>query len=438
MTTFPSLTPSSRAFTAGERAHALLRTMGGRSTQVRHSNVITGQRLSLTFKALDETQMLSIQAHYINRRGQFLTFALPSSIWAGVTDPTISGYSWRYVSMPKVDDIPMPRSIGIGSWYDVTIELEHLAEYVAPAQSGDVVIQVPPARVLMAALVPTVAGNAPVEVAVPAAAMTVAALAPTINIAAVPAAAVTVTAAMPDVVGDSVVVLVPASGITVAALVPTITGDTEPQSLVLLHMDGTNGGTTFTDSSSNGWTITSLPGGTPATTSTTQIKFGTASMNSTGAQYVRAETDAGANLGTGDFTVDFWAWLDSGNDFLDPLWGCGDWNTSGSVGIYMQSGSLYIRYGTDELSTAGLSSQTWHHIAIVRSSGSLLAFVNGVDAGFGSITHSASIAGQHYIGAYDFGGSINTGFTGYIDEFRCVKGTAIWTSGFTPPSSPYT
>ena len=50
MTTFPALVPSGRTFTPGRHDHSLLRSMGGGITTVRHSDVITGQRLSLLFK----------------------------------------------------------------------------------------------------------------------------------------------------------------------------------------------------------------------------------------------------------------------------------------------------------------------------------------------------------------------------------------------------
>jgi hypothetical protein len=169
MTAFPALVPSSRTFTPGDRAHALLRSMGGRSTQVRHSNVVTGQQLQLVFKALPEASMLAVQLHYISRRGQFATFSLPSAIWSGTTDQTISGYSWRYISMPTVTEPICGR-------FDVSLTLEMMADYAPPPMTGDTFVQIPRAAV-------TVTAFAPVQnnVLVPSVNVTVEALPPSLS-----------------------------------------------------------------------------------------------------------------------------------------------------------------------------------------------------------------------------------------------------------------
>jgi hypothetical protein len=41
-----------------------------------------------------------------------------------------------------------------------------------------------------------------------------------------------------------------------------------------------------------------------------------------------------------------------------------------------------------------------------------------------------------YVG--DIGGNFANAMDGWIDELRVVKGTAVWTSGFTPPTEAYT
>jgi hypothetical protein len=74
---------------------------------------------------------------------------------------------------------------------------------------------------------------------------------------------------------------------------------------ILLHMDGANGGTTFTDANVGGsahtWTANS------ATTSTGTLKFGTASENcGAGVGWIDTPDSADFTLGSGDFTIDFW------------------------------------------------------------------------------------------------------------------------------------
>jgi hypothetical protein len=76
----------------------------------------------------------------------------------------------------------------------------------------------------------------------------------------------------------------------------------------------------------------------------------------------------------------------------------------------------------------------WAHIAIVRASGTVKIYVNGVqkatDTSSGSIANSGIAVGARYTGSESF--------NGYISNFRIVKGTAVYTSAFTPPTAPLT
>lgn len=112
------------------------------------------------------------------------------------------------------------------------------------------------------------------------------------------------------------------------------------------------------------------------------------------------------------------------------------------------SGQLRMRadYGdgfpTTGYSTSTLSLNTWYHIAWVRDSGSNKFFLNGVeitsefstpnDSGMiGSGNSKMSIGADYYQHS-----TINwiRPITGYISNFRIVKGTALYTSNFTPPT----
>jgi hypothetical protein len=119
MATFPALIPSGRTFTPGEYGQTTWRSMGGRSSRSRHSNIITNQRLRLTFLGLDQAGLVQILGHWINRRGRALTFGLPPETFSGTADPAVftpAGYAWRYVARPAVDDVPC-------GLHDVTVEL---------------------------------------------------------------------------------------------------------------------------------------------------------------------------------------------------------------------------------------------------------------------------------------------------------------------------
>ena len=91
--------------------------------------------------------------------------------------------------------------------------------------------------------------------------------------------------------------------------------------------------------------------------------------------------------------------------------------------------------------TAGtLTTNTWYHLAGVRNGSSFVLYVNGVSRL--SYTY-AGVVGYLGTNSTHIGNlPVGTGFTGanncFISNVRWVNGTAIYTSAFTPPTSPLT
>lgn len=211
---------------------------------------------------------------------------------------------------------------------------------------------------------------------------------------------------------------------------------------LLLRMDGANGGTTFTDSSTTNTNIT--PVGS-VTTSTARFKYGTASALFNG---TNARLTANQNkliLGTKDFTIELWAYLPSTGQLssfptlfqLGPnsndnnLYICLD-----STGVLLGESNLLVQ--TPIGTPAPVSTDTWHHIAFVRSGTTYYLWLDGVLYAQTTlaITHDS---GQLYIGGDD---STNY-FAGNIDDVRVTLDYARYTAPFTPPTetfstSPYT
>lgn len=209
----------------------------------------------------------------------------------------------------------------------------------------------------------------------------------------------------------------------------------DPFTTLMLHMDGSNGGTTFTDSSASGLSIT--PAG--VTTSTTTPQFGTASA-------LFAASGAGLSFspGTalsfaGDFTIDFWMKTNvittDGAAFRRMI----AFNTDSATGIqfYLDaSGFVVIRNNTTLLQgNVAVNTNNWTHIALTRSGTDLKQWVNGAQSG-STVSNSTSFApgATARIGSYD--GSVGR-YSGNIDEFRVSKGIARWNAAFTPPGSAY-
>ena len=221
---------------------------------------------------------------------------------------------------------------------------------------------------------------------------------------------------------------------------------------LLLHMDGSDGGTTFTDSS---WTGT---GGTGLSISETGDmenvrikrqnleyktdptggahfigpKFGTGCLmadESNDNLVVPSSTDWA--WGTGDFTVETWANVDMiGNH--NELINCGgqDWRfaiESNGKPSWNHSGS-----GAELTSTIGVIPHKWFHLAVSRSSGTSRMFLDGVLVDSAADTHSY-VADTLTIGSYSTG---SYGADGYMDEIR-ISNSARYTAAFTPDTTAF-
>ena len=157
------------------------------------------------------------------------------------------------------------------------------------------------------------------------------------------------------------------------------------------------------------------------------------------------EVDLGSNGGPdGDCTFEFWVYYtdtstNSGFFHLSSTSG-GFSGSNNAFGLGKQQGTFRIYKGSSG-AVAGATAHvdydnTWVHLALVRSSGTVTLYINGVaDANTG--TNNNDNSGKRYlaIGGYS---STSYLFTGYLRDFRYVKGTAVYTSNFTPPTEPLT
>jgi hypothetical protein len=74
--------------------------------------------------------------------------------------------------------------------------------------------------------------------------------------------------------------------------------------------------------------------------------------------------------------------------------------------------------------TTNISTNTWTHVSIVRLSGTITIYMNGVASG--SVSNSYSSRPLNLIGAIAQGGAPNFYFfSGYISNLRIYKGKAL-------------
>jgi hypothetical protein len=207
-------------------------------------------------------------------------------------------------------------------------------------------------------------------------------------------------------------------------------GNTDPYFAdvkLLLHVDGTNGGTSATDFSPIARAITFYGN---AQLTTTDPKFGTASLllDGTG-DYI--DTPSSADFAfSGDFTLEAWVYLTTFSGSYKAIYG------SGTYGLYHYFDTLVWYSTAGGLTTFGsITRDAWHHVAISRSGTSLRCFVDGVQSGSTLTSSTSFTCTTTFKMGYDPIGSAY--LTSKMDEMRVTKPVARYTANFTAPTSAF-
>ena len=155
--------------------------------------------------------------------------------------------------------------------------------------------------------------------------------------------------------------------------------------------------------------------------------------------YLSVASSSDLTFGTGDFTVELWAYPDdfgSRGTLYDsrPSGGTdgitiGHEVTSGEIRVYMTatSGSDIVVQSSD------FATGQWQHIAVTRESGTVRLFINGVLKDTETRTTDLDNTNAVNIGYKTYTSSSYSYFDGKISNLRVVKGTAVYTSAFTTP-----
>jgi hypothetical protein len=177
--------------------------------------------------------------------------------------------------------------------------------------------------------------------------------------------------------------------------------------------------------------------------STAQSQFGGSSMSfdGTNGTYLSVKgSSAVVPLGSGDFTIEFWIYFNTGAVASRILM---DYRPLGTEGLYptlftdASSQLTYYTNSANRIVGGTLSATSWTHIALCRASGSTRLFINGTQSG------STYTDANNYLSATDrpFVGmssrTANDGmFSGYIDDLRITR-FARYTSNFTAPTAAF-
>lgn len=157
---------------------------------------------------------------------------------------------------------------------------------------------------------------------------------------------------------------------------------------------------------------------------------GSAFFNGT-SSYLTIASNAALTLGTGDFTIEAWinpTSVDAGPNQFNIA-------TIGDLQFYVSGGTLYFYDATQNAGGGTVVINQWQHVAVTRSGTSVTCYIDGVQCI--STTSSVNfVSATTLIGTNQESGG--TRAWGYISNFRIVKGVAVYTTDFTPSTTPLT
>ena len=221
---------------------------------------------------------------------------------------------------------------------------------------------------------------------------------------------------------------------------------------LLLPMDGTNGSTTFTDSSLNALTVTSS--GVTISDTGARSGFGQfANFPGSSSSALTIPASSVFNFGTGNFTMEFWFNIPAGasgspygKTFVSSennVW------SAGAFSFYALASSTVFRpsFWINEFSSSvpillptngDYRDGNWHHLAVVRSGSAFSMYIDGSLVASGTHAGNCGSSTRNLMigdNLANYGGDRN--FLGKLDDLRITKGVARYTSAFTPPTSAH-
>ena len=224
--------------------------------------------------------------------------------------------------------------------------------------------------------------------------------------------------------------------------IPTVSDTNFKQVSLLLHGDGTNGAqnNTFLDSSTNNFTVTRNGNTTQGTNTPFSQAAGYWSNYNPTASYLTVATNAAFTYGLSDFTMECWVYLTATGAIQYVI----DQRNSGTANavipaIYVSASNVltyFVSNAAQITGTTALTVGTWYHVAVSRSTLSTKMFLNGVQEGSTYTDANSYAASRVVIGSN--AATAGNYLVGYVSNVRLVNGTGVYTTTFTPSTTPLT
>ena len=206
-------------------------------------------------------------------------------------------------------------------------------------------------------------------------------------------------------------------------------GNARPASVNLMIHGDVGTGTSFEDSSPSKHTITTV-GNTTHSSAESKFSGGSVYFDGTGDKLTLASSTDWAVGATA--TIDCWVYPTDAYTTNHRLWSVVN-NSSNLDGYIDSNGYFYMHGGIIQANTQTVPRNVWTHIAVTYNSGAVKIYFNGASQSLAGTTtgYNISNTGTLHIGNFSSGSYY---YAGYMDEMRITKGTALWTSAFTPPT----
>ena len=216
-----------------------------------------------------------------------------------------------------------------------------------------------------------------------------------------------------------------------------------------LHMDGSDGSTTFTDQAGKTWTAFG-----DAQIDTAESKFGGASglFDGTG-DYITTPDNSDFELGPSDFTIEGWfrAAGYPNNDAGSYTSSMISKDKAGDRGFYFYldgtsssfTGIGFVAFSDNStfgiaVSSSTIALNTWYHVAVCRNGSDLRIFLDGVTQYTSGVwsTTVQDTTGPLTMGAQNYDATYKGEYNGHLDDWRLTR-SALYTGDFTPPASAF-
>jgi hypothetical protein len=158
--------------------------------------------------------------------------------------------------------------------------------------------------------------------------------------------------------------------------------------------------------------------------------------------YLYSAASSNLVLGTNTFTLEYWVRNSDvtvtnrnavcfGNAGGSPLFG---YTNNGDLRLYLASSNSSGWDIASNVLIGNIVSNVWYHVAVVRNVNTYYTFLNGNQVS--TFTNASSIYQANNTMGIGVGENGVYPFNGYVTNVRFVRGTALYTSNFTPSTIP--